>query len=302
MAIMEGLIGSIIFEIVKGANTAGWEEAKHSSKVLKVLNAVGLKPEKPGPDFSSVYAHTLVEYGVDQSEDALKFFNNKIIKNVFEESFLKNDISVLESEAETFVEWNEIGDDLRDLEVDLRLEFARFTLVFNKMVSLTRTPVEIIDGHKLDDIVRLINGLTLEGARECFAKELLPDYLSSVAAENRRIDIKGIFSRSGSGRQVIDFPIEEIYTPLKTTHSGLVDVDHLEMDMEKVRTGGRMPLTELLSTNRRLLIVGSPGGGKTTFMKLIAGVLAKDALGKGGPGRKDHLGLSLDRQRLCRFL
>jgi Uncharacterized conserved protein len=65
--------------------------------------------------------------------------------------------------------------------------------------------------------------------------------------------------------------------------------------MERERAGERVPLTDLLSTNRRLLIVGDPGGGKTTFMRLIVGVLARDSLGKERPGRHDHLGLSLDK-------
>ncbi len=287
------IIGSVIFEIGKKAGDAGWKKATRSSKVLEILEKAGLKPEKPGPNFDSVYAHTLAAYGVDQPKAVLEFFNRKEIKKAFEESFRNSDISLLESEAETFVEWNKIGDDLRDSQIKLRLEFARFTLVFNEMVGRTRTPVEIIDGQKLDEIIRLIKEGSLEIIRESFSKELLPDYLRSVAAENCRIDIKGIFSRSGSGRQAINFPIEEIYTPLKTSHSRQEDAGCL--DMEKARMGERVPLTDLLSTNRRLLIVGDPGGGKTTFMKLIAGVLAKDALGREKPGRQDHLGLSLDK-------
>ncbi len=295
MAIMEGLIVNVISEIVKRAGTAAWKRTVRNSKVLEVLNAVGLKPEKPDPNFDSVYAHTLVAYGVEQPEVILKFFNHKDIKKAFYESFKENDISILEHEAETFVEWNVIGDNLRASKIDPRLEFARFTLVFNEMVDRTRTPAQTIDGHKLDEILRLIKVGSLEGIRESFSKELLPDYLRSVAAENSRIDIKGIYSRSGSGRQAINFPIEDIYTPLKTSYARQEDAIHAEKDMKEVRTGERVPLTDLLSTNRRLLIVGDPGGGKTTFMKLIAGVLAKDSLGKEKPGRQDHLGLSLDK-------
>jgi len=52
--------------------------------------------------------------------------------------------------------------------------------------------------------------------------------------------------------------------------------------------------THLLSSYRRLLIIGEPSGGKTTFLRLIACVLAKDALEQGEPARKLYLGLSLD--------
>ena len=125
-------------------------------------------------------------------------------------------------------------------------------------------------------------------------KEPLEDYLKGIVADTRRIDIKGIFSRSGSGREAIHFPIEEIYTPLKTLKNPL-DMERATAFVEKEDySERRVPLTELLSDYRRLLIIGEPGGGKTTFLRLIACVLAKDALGQSEPGRKRHLGLSLE--------
>ena len=51
----------------------------------------------------------------------------------------------------------------------------------------------------------------------------------------------------------------------------------------------------MLSRSKKLLIVGQPGGGKTTFLKLIACVLAKDNMGKTVDGRAKHLGLSLNK-------
>lgn len=113
--------------------------------------------------------------------------------------------------------------------------------------------------------------------------------------ENSRIDIKGIYIRSGSGRQVINFPVEEIYTPLKTSYSGQEDSIQMGDVINEMRSRERIPLTDLLSTNRQLLIVGEPGGGKTTFMKLIAGVLVRDSLGLDKPGRERYLGLPLDK-------
>ncbi|MDY7031406.1 MAG: SUMF1/EgtB/PvdO family nonheme iron enzyme [Thermodesulfobacteriota bacterium] len=125
-------------------------------------------------------------------------------------------------------------------------------------------------------------------------KKLLDDYLKSLVTETERIDIRGIYSRSGSGREAIRFPIEDIYTPLKT-HRPRLGADNAECFAEERDSFvERVPLTELLSQYNRLLIVGEPGGGKTTFLKLIACVLAKDALGKGEPARNIHLGLSLD--------
>ncbi len=165
MAIGESLIVNAISEIVKRSGTAILGKADRSSKVLKILRAVGLKPEKPNPDFDSVYAHALVAYGVDQPEDVLRFFNRKEIKRAFEVSLQRDDNTLLVSEAENFVEWNSIGDDLRALNIEPRLEFARFTLVFNEMVNLTRTPAETRREHKLDEILQLIKDGNLNDIR-----------------------------------------------------------------------------------------------------------------------------------------
>ncbi len=48
MPIVEGIIGSVIFEITKRAGSIAWIKADRNRKVLDILNAVGLKPEKPG--------------------------------------------------------------------------------------------------------------------------------------------------------------------------------------------------------------------------------------------------------------
>ncbi len=130
-------------------------------------------------------------------------------------------------------------------------------------------------------------------------KELLNRYLKDVIAATYRIDIQGIYSMSGAGHKSIYFPIEQHYTPLKTMSNparlekavGLIKENVRRKD---VRSAERVPLTDLLSSCRRLLIIGEPGGGKTTFLRLIACVLAKDALEQGEPARKLHLGLSLD--------
>ncbi len=124
-------------------------------------------------------------------------------------------------------------------------------------------------------------------------QKLLQEYLTSLVSETQRIDMKGIYSRTGAGREVIHFPIEEIYTPLKTHKSGvkkepLGDFDTMSEEQDKI-----VPLTDLLSEHRRLLIIGEPGGGKTTFLKFIACVLAKDVLGETEHGRNQRLGMSL---------
>ena len=148
--------------------------------------------------------------------------------------------------------------------------------------------------------------------------EVVAGYLREVLAETHRIDIRGIASKAGAGGKAVSFPIEAIYTPLRSSYApgrrgshgrrgsrGGGDSGPLG-DLEAFEGVGageglelraeRVALTELLSREPHLLLVGKPGGGKTTFLRLIACVLAKDAIAAdagAGAARPPQRGLVL---------
>ena len=155
MAILDSLVLKIILEIGKGTAKKAWNSMTRKDKVLKILQSVSLKGE-PKPDFDSVYAHTLVQYGIEQPRLILDFFSHEDIQKAFKESFDKDDPSILHNEASALIEWNTIGDKLRNKRLDPRLEFARFTLVFNEVLDRTLTPAEVRRDHKLDEILKSI--------------------------------------------------------------------------------------------------------------------------------------------------
>jgi predicted NACHT family NTPase/formylglycine-generating enzyme required for sulfatase activity len=159
------IIESVISEIVKKSAGKAWKSANRKDKILGILNNVGLTSGSPDPNFDSVYAHTLVEYGIDKPKPILDFFRHKDIRKAFQQSFGTEDFSILNREAETLIEWHRIGDDLREQNIDPRLEFARFALVFNAMVDRTRTPVQTRSEQKLDKIIRLIEKGDLNAIR-----------------------------------------------------------------------------------------------------------------------------------------
>jgi predicted NACHT family NTPase/formylglycine-generating enzyme required for sulfatase activity len=161
MSIIDKVISTIIAQAAKTV----WKTATQEEKVLKILDKVGLKPGAPEPDFDSVYAHTLVHYGVDKHEPILEFFRHKEIQRAFRESFEKNNRRILHLEAHSFLDWHRIGDELREKELDPRDEFARFTLVFNEMVDHTRTAFETRAEQKLNEILQAIKGSDLEAIR-----------------------------------------------------------------------------------------------------------------------------------------
>jgi calcineurin-like phosphoesterase family protein len=105
-------------------------------------------------------------------------------------------------------------------------------------------------------------------------------YLQALIDRTSHISISGI--SSGSVKGALRHPIEKLYTPLRSQDA-----------LAGLR--GFSGLPDLLPRHSRLLLEGQPGAGKTTFLRLVACLLARDVLGidcPDGPSwRKRHLGL-----------
>ena len=115
--------------------------------------------------------------------------------------------------------------------------------------------------------------------------DILGRYTDEVLADTEHIEVRGIVAVSGAGQASLAYPIEELYVPLRVAHGagrGVLAAGHRDAF-----------LADALAHARRLLVVGAPGGGKTTFLKLAACVLAKD-LRDGGGRRAAQLGLPVD--------
>lgn len=85
-------------------------------------------------------------------------------------------------------------------------------------------------------------------------------YLKALLEETSHFDVQGL--KFGDNR-AYPFPIDEFYIPLTT----------MSRDSEQAR--GNVPLQEVVSVYRKLLVVGDPGAGKSTFLKRVAFDLCK---------------------------
>ena len=115
----------------------------------------------------------------------------------------------------------------------------------------------------------------------------LTKYLADLWKDTEDLRIRGVVTGSGS---VHRFPIEELYVELQAS-GGPADAGG---------RGGRDAMAEargsaelrLALTEPRLVIVGDPGCGKTTFLRWVAHCLAADRLGRDPGGGERRLGLA----------
>jgi len=103
------------------------------------------------------------------------------------------------------------------------------------------------------------------------------NYLRSLRERTAYIDIRGL--QVGSGR-ANRFLIDELYIPL-TTSAPARDKDPKRDTVRDLR----VELDEALE-NRRLVIVGDPGAGKTTFLCRIANLLCRALMGDDPAARR----------------
>jgi hypothetical protein len=99
-------------------------------------------------------------------------------------------------------------------------------------------------------------------------------YIEALRDETSHFDVQGL--KFGDNR-AYRFPIDEFYIPLTTTsRAGADPAAPGEMRARSI------PLQEALPAYRKLMVVGDPGSGKSTFLKRVAFDLC-NAWAKGGP-------------------
>ncbi len=152
------------------------EKAKRDETVIKILKKFDIDQKHPAPDFDTVYAYALVEYGldkipnegVDKTEAILQLFREQGIKQAFDQSFYTKDDSILNNALKREViwdlqDWNTLGHNLKKLNVDFREVLKDFSTAFIKVLERSQTPAERRSDQKIDEVLerseKIINKL-----------------------------------------------------------------------------------------------------------------------------------------------
>lgn len=117
-------------------------------------------------------------------------------------------------------------------------------------------------------------------------------YLHLLREETAYIDIRGLQVESGKAHR---FPIDDLYIPLKTRLAGEPEAfrnGRRDKKQAQLHAQERKPI-ELHSALKqdRLVILGDPGAGKTTFLRRIAYALCNSKLGLDAATTAETLGL-----------
>ncbi len=164
---------SLISAITGIANPIIKEKFQRNETVITLLKQFHLDPEHPPADFSGVYAYTLVEYGVGKPKPFLELFRQEEIKQTFRKAYDHNNISILLSEIEAFLDAYALGDQVRAMGIDVKREVTVFATVFIEVVNRSRTPNDILMSHQIGSLHKKIVSIqeqlerlpTLEGRR-----------------------------------------------------------------------------------------------------------------------------------------
>ncbi|WP_017316505.1 WD40 domain-containing protein [Mastigocladopsis repens] len=173
---------ALISAITGIANPIIKEKLQRNETVIKLLKQFNLDPEHPPADFSAVYAYALVEYGVGKPKPFLELFRREEIKQAFRKALDHNNPSILLSEVDAFLNGYTLGDEIRNLGLEIRREVAAFATVFIEVAKRSRTPADVLMNQQIGSLHKRIASLqehlerlpTLEGMRTEIARLALP--------------------------------------------------------------------------------------------------------------------------------
>ncbi|NET44017.1 NACHT domain protein [Okeania sp. SIO2B3] len=137
------MLDNIVKTIINTAKSAvpqAIDAAQRNELVVNTLKKLKLDPTQPPKDVDGVYVYALVEYGVDKNEPILKLFREKEIKNAFWSAYTSNNPMGFYNKVEEFLDWNILGDEIRELGVDVRSELEEFGRKFIDVAKRTKSP------------------------------------------------------------------------------------------------------------------------------------------------------------------
>jgi formylglycine-generating enzyme required for sulfatase activity len=105
-------------------------------------------------------------------------------------------------------------------------------------------------------------------------------YLHRLAQQTRRLPLTGVDPKAASDEGSGELQLSAVYTALLTQHSEEPEEHQIgKMAWRWEESRRRLSALEVLNRQPRLVLLGEPGGGKSTFVNFVALCLAGEVLG-----------------------
>ncbi|PZO47317.1 MAG: NTPase (NACHT family) [Phormidesmis priestleyi] len=181
-------LGKLVPIILKVVASGAKAPLQRNSTLIKALKSAGWNPEHPPADFSSIYAHALVEYALGgeavKTEPLVKLFGEPEIKQAFRTAFGQGDLMPLVEALDGRLnwqdgdaEWNFAAQAIRDESINIQQEVDSFQQMFLQVVELSETPKERYQTLLLTELQQRLNEIELKPApveeqQRCAARNL----------------------------------------------------------------------------------------------------------------------------------
>jgi hypothetical protein len=164
----------------KYALSAALAQGKKSEFIISQLKKLGLDPEHPGPDFSTVYAHALVVYRVDGGRDEfLELLRDDDVTASLRKNMESLSEAGFENDVLTLIERLAAGDAVKAAEFDVKLEAKRFWSIFKAQVQCSRPPSQVEDHALLKTTVRNTDNILLRMDSRPLNEETIQDLVAA---------------------------------------------------------------------------------------------------------------------------
>ena len=212
------VLTAIAKKIIESGLKATASRLERNRHVLPLLKLAGLGALKN--DFESIYAHALVEYGIDKKPELVTLFALDAVKGAFQSELLKKDEAhferILDDALHTAPEANALKSDYPNMQA-LKDEIEQFRNLFDYFTMQSATPFQL-KKYNEDNEFKL--QMLEEKERRSFdyqarkhLETLAADFRDNYLVGNKYVPLRGEHAdkKSELTRQIYD-PIDDCIT------------------------------------------------------------------------------------------
>ena len=225
--------------------------------------------EEPWP-FDKLYDFALDRHSQDKGAKGRNLLLHEDLRFAFQQAFIDTDPQGYIKQCQRFLNWEKIRQETGHCnKKQITAEFDCFSKVF---LNLLEQMTQSFGPTRIDD-----NELQTSGSRrKSLNSSLRNQYLEKLFQATSRFALEGIDRKAASSEAEARLNLGAIYTALST------NIRH-DKETDKGRSREKEPqylsAIELLNRHSKLVLLGDPGGGKSTFVNFVTLCMSGQELG-----------------------